>query len=74
AVKQSEDGQALIVRFYNASAAPSRATVRFTLPRPVTAVRLADMKETPGAAVRRSDQSAEVPVGPWSSVTLRVSF
>jgi alpha-mannosidase len=73
AFKQSEDAKRLIVRFYNASSVATQAQVKFSLPFRVTEVRLADMKETPGARVHLDGQNVRVPVGPWACVTLSVT-
>ncbi|HET6385398.1 MAG TPA: glycoside hydrolase family 38 C-terminal domain-containing protein [Armatimonadota bacterium] len=74
ALKQSEDQNALIVRFYNDSANPTEAAVHFALPRPVAHAWLADMKETLGQRLDLHGQNLTVPVRPWSVVTLRLGF
>jgi alpha-mannosidase len=73
ALKQSEDGTAFIVRFYNTGATRCEETVRFA--RPVHRAELARLDETP---MRRLPVEAgnviRCSVPPAGVITLRVTF
>lgn len=74
ALKRAEDGNGLVVRFYNATDVDTQALVRFNFPHPVRSVHLADMKETEGKSVSMRRQTVTMPVGHSSAVTLRLGF
>nr|MDQ2732123.1 glycosyl hydrolase-related protein [Armatimonadota bacterium] len=74
ALKQAEDGNGMVVRFYNVTDFDTDASVQFSFPRPVRSVHLADMKETEGKPVPIRRQMVHLPVGHSSTVTLRLRF
>jgi alpha-mannosidase len=73
AFKQSEDGAAFILRFYNSGTAACDDTVRFM--RPVRQVELARLDETPVRSLAvEADGAVRCSVPPSGIVTLRIVF
>ncbi|MBI5481948.1 MAG: hypothetical protein HY906_24045 [Deltaproteobacteria bacterium] len=72
AVKQAEDGDALILRVYNLLGAATTATV--TLPAASTAVDRADLMEWSFTPTGHSGRTLSIPLGPYAVETLRISF
>jgi alpha-mannosidase len=70
AIKRSEGGDALIVRFYNPSGEATRATV--TLFRPIRAARQVNLNEEPPPCGNRGLPQADLPVDEHGRVTLPV--
>ena len=73
AFKQSEDGTACILRFYNSGTTVCDETVRFA--RPVRQVDLARLDETPVRALAvETDGAVRCTVPPSGIITLRITF
>jgi alpha-mannosidase len=72
-LKQSENGDAVVVRFWNPSAAPVEATVRSD--RPVVAAHRLSMEELDLGVLSVADgKTLSVPVRPKEIVTLGLRF
>ena len=71
AVKRAEDGDALIIRLYEAAHAGARATVRFGLP--VKMVEEADLMEVPLRTLECQEGAVELEFAPFEIKTLRVT-
>ena len=67
-VNRSEDGDALVVRLYEAHGARGTALLRFGLP--VAAVRRANLLEDPGEELALQDGRVELAYRPFEVVTL----
>ncbi|MEO6830052.1 MAG: glycoside hydrolase family 38 C-terminal domain-containing protein, partial [Acidobacteriaceae bacterium] len=73
AMKKSEDGDALILRFYEW--AGKKTTTEITLPAGASAVASASLMENAnGSSLAVSGNQVKVPVGPYSINTVRVDF
>ena len=73
AFKQSEDGAAFILRFYNSGTTACDETVHFV--RPLQQVDLARLDETPVRALAvEADGSVRCTVPPAAIITLRIIF
>lgn len=73
AVKKAEDGDALIVRFYEW--AGTGGNVMLTLPEAATSATLANLMEKPeGEPLRVTGNQVQVPVSPFQIQTVRVAF
>jgi alpha-mannosidase len=73
AVKKTEDGDGLLLRFYEWAGEAGTATL--TLPRSVASATLTDLMERPfGAALAVKGDAVEVPYAPYSIVTVRVAL
>ncbi len=72
AIKQAEDGDAVIVRLYEAAHAAARATLRFG--RDVTAVEEADLMERPLRDLPCEGNAVELEFAPFEIKTLRVTL
>jgi alpha-mannosidase len=74
AVKRAEDGGGLIVRLYNPSDTATIATL--TLPRPVSAAHLCNLREQPlePAPVGDEDDTVAVELPPKKIATVRLVF
>jgi alpha-mannosidase len=70
-IKRAEDGEALVVRLYEAHGA--RGTASLELGFPVRSARFANLLEDPGEQARVHGGSIEVPYAPYEIVTLLVS-
>jgi alpha-mannosidase len=68
-IKRAEDGEGLIVRFYEAEGRRGTATLRFA--QAPTTVTRTNILEDPGAAVTVDGQTVSVPFGPFQVITLR---
>ena len=69
-IKRAEDGDALVVRLYEAHGARGTATLRLGLP--FTTARFANLLEDPGEAARVDGGAIEVPYRPYEIVTLLI--
>jgi alpha-mannosidase len=73
AVKKTEDGDGLLLRFYEGAGEAGTATLM--LPRGVASATLTDLMERPlGAALAVKGDAVEVPYTPYAIVTVRVAF
>jgi alpha-mannosidase len=73
AVKKTEDGDGLLLRFYEWAGDSGTATL--TLPPGATAATQTDLMERPfGPALAVKNNSVEVPFTPYSILTVRVDF
>jgi alpha-mannosidase len=70
-IKRAEDGDALVVRLYEAHGA--RGTARLRLGLPVSAARFANLLEDPGEPAQVDGDAIAVPYRPYEIVTLVVS-
>lgn len=71
AVKRSERGDALIVRFYNPTVEATRASLRAY--RPIRSAQMANLNEEPQANLPLADpNTVELPVGPKQVCTVRL--
>jgi alpha-mannosidase len=70
-IKRAEDGDALVIRLYEAHGA--RGTASLQLGFPVHSARFANLLEDPGDAARVLGDAIEVPYRPYEIVTLLVS-
>ena len=69
ALKSAENGDGLVLRLWNAAAAPRTATVRLALP--VASAATANLNEEPGAAIPlAADGSLTVPLRPRQAATI----
>jgi alpha-mannosidase len=69
-LKRSEDGEAWLVRFYDATGAGGAATL--TLPAPVVKAVLSDFLERDGTAIPATGKTLQVPVGQNKVVTVKL--
>jgi alpha-mannosidase len=69
-IKRAEDGDALVVRLYEAHGA--RGTARLRVGFPVRAARLANLLEDPGEPATTDGDAIEVPYRPYEVITLLV--
>ncbi len=73
AIKKTEDGDGLLLRFYEWAGKAGNATI--TLPKGVTGATLTNLMETPeGAALATTATSVTVPYTAYGITTVRVNF
>ena len=73
AIKKTEDGDSLLLRFYEWAGKSGNATI--TLPKGITAATLTNLMETPeGAPLATTAATVTVPYTPYSITTVKVTF
>ena len=71
-MKVAEDGEGIVMRFYNLSAVPE--TARLTFDRPPVAAALVDLEERHPEPLAVTGDGVDLPMGAWQIRTVYVKF